>query len=71
MHKGAGFLLLKFEKDCSEIGGLVNPIQDGTFWGCSRIWGTKSLASLKSSHKSYNDESWHSYTLPKEDSKNI
>ena len=34
---------------------LINPIQDGTFRGCSRI--------------SCNDETWHSYTLLKEDAK--
>ena len=35
----------------------VNPIQDGPFRGCSHI--------------SYNDDTWHSYTLPlpKEDQK--
>ena len=37
----------------------VNPIQDGPFRGCS--------------HVSYNDDTWHSYTLPlpKEDQKKI
>ena len=36
---------------------VLNPVQDGLFRGCSHI--------------SYNDETWHSYTLPKEDPKNI
>ena len=30
-----------------------------------------SLAPLPPSHVSYNDETWHSNTLPKEDSNNI
>ena len=38
-------------------------IQDGPFRGCSRIGGQLS-------HKSYIYETWHSYTLPKEDPKN-
>ena len=30
-------------------------------------WGSKRLHSLKSvSHISYNDETWHSYALPKD-----
>ena len=52
----------------------INPIQDGHFWGCSQIEGggggkgppppPKNL-----SHISYNDETWNSYNLPKEDPK--
>ena len=40
-----------------------NPIQNETFWDCSR--------KLNLSHIFYNDETWHSYTLSKEDSKHI
>ena len=36
-------------------------------FGAAHGWGgAKNL-----SHKSYNDETWHSYTLPKDDPKNI
>ena len=50
-----------------------NPIQDGHFRGCSRMGGAKRPPSLKSvTHIiSYNDETLHSYTLPKEDPRNI
>ena len=47
----------------------VNPIQDGHFWGCSRMMEQKAPSLLHLSHISYNDETWHSYTLPKEDPK--
>ena len=40
-----------------------NPIQNETFWDCSR--------KLNLSHIFYNDETWHSYTLSKEDLKHI
>ena len=40
---------------------LFNPIQDGPFWGLFP----------KTYHISFNDETWHSYTLPKKDPKNI
>ena len=46
----------------------VNPIQDGHFRGCSRMGGSKS-PHTSLSHISCNDETWHSYTLPKEDPK--
>ena len=53
----------------------VNPIQDGLFWGMLTDggweWGKKALPPLNLLRISYNDETWHSYTLPKEDSKNI
>ena len=39
-----------------------NPIQGGSFRGCS---GTE----MAKKHTSYNDETWHSYTLPKKDKK--
>ena len=51
-----------------------NPIQDGFFRGCSRLGEGGGLfvpPSLKSVTHTYNDETWHSYTLPKEDPKNI
>ena len=51
---------------------IVNTIQDGTFQGCSQIgWGQKGLPPQNLRHISYNDQTWHSYTLPKEDPKNI
>ena len=50
---------------------LFNPIQDGLFWGCSRMGALFGSPSLKSATHSYNDETWHSYTLPKEDPKNV
>ena len=46
----------------------LNPIQDGPFQGCSRI-DMKGPSSLNLSHISYNDETWHIYTLPIEDLK--
>ena len=51
-----------------------NPVQDGPFRGCSRMngrgGGAKNSPSLKSvTHIHY--QTSHSYTLPKEDSKNI
>ena len=48
----------------------LNPIQDGLFRGCSRMGGRGALCPPLS-HISYNEETWHSYTLPKEDPKNI
>ena len=54
------FLIFKFLLE------LFNPIQDGHFRGCSRMGEGKNL-----SHISYSDETWHSYTLPKEDPKSI
>ena len=35
------------------------------------LWGTKRLPSLNMSYISYNDDTWYSYTLPKENRKNI
>ena len=49
----------------------LNPIQDGHFRCCSRIGGDKKAPSLKSVTHIYNDETWHSCTLPKENPKNI
>ena len=48
-----------------------NSIQDELFGGCSRIEGAKMPSPQTLSHISYNDETWHSYTLPKQDPKNI
>ena len=48
----------------------ANPIQDGHFWSYSRMKvGTKRPPSspYNLSHISYNDETWHSCTLSKED----
>ena len=44
-----------------------NPIPDGLFRGCSWMGETKRPPSLKS--VTYNDETWHNYTLRKEDPK--
>ena len=44
-----------------------NPIQDGHFWGCSRMGVKKAPQNL--SHVSCNYETWHSYALPNEDPK--
>ena len=75
------YLLAKFPFTASEteldyhkykLNVWVNPIQDGPFWGYSRMEGTrKPPASLKFSHMSHNDKTWHSYTLPKKGWKNI
>ena len=49
-----------------------NLIQDGTFQGCLRMrMGQKGSPSKNLSHKSHNGETWHSYTLPKGDTKYI
>ena len=45
------------------------PIQDGPFWGCSPMGGGKKARLPKICHTSYNNETWHSYNLPKEDPK--
>ena len=41
------------------------------FFGTAHGWGGGFLARKNPPHKSYNDETWHSYTLPKEDPKNV
>ena len=41
------------------------------FLGAAHRWGGFLAPFLKSVIISYNDETWHSYTLPKEDQKNI
>ena len=47
-----------------------DPILDGPFRGCSQMGGGgKKAPLLKISHISYNDETWRSYTLAKEDPK--
>ena len=48
----------------------VNPIQSGPFRGCSWMRDRKA-PSIKSVTLSYNGETWHTYTIPKEDPKNI
>ena len=51
-------------------GKRVNLIQNGHFWGCSRMEGAKrSPPSKILSHISCNDETWQNHTLPKEDKK--
>ena len=66
------------QKKYKKYSIFVNPIQDGPFRGFSRMGagggvggGQKSPTPLNVSHISHNDETWHSYTLPKEDLKNI
>ena len=49
----------------------INPIQDGHFRGYSRMEGGKFAPLTKICQISYSDETWHCYTLPKEDPKNI
>ena len=42
------------------------------FFGAAHGWGGGGLFGpppLNPPHISYNDETWHSYTLPKEDAK--
>ena len=46
-------------------GNLFNPIQYGLFRAAHGWWGGCFLTLLP------NDETWHSYTLPKKDPKNI
>ena len=48
----------------------INPIQDGPFRGCLKDAGVKKAPHpYNLSRISYNDETWHNYLLPKEDSK--
>ena len=50
----------------------INAIQDVSFEGCSKMeGGEKGFPSLNLSHIFCNNETWHDYTLPKEDPKNI
>ena len=46
----------------------LNPIQDGHFGGCSWMQGEKDHLP-KICHTSFNNKTWHHYTLPKEDPK--
>ena len=52
----------------------INPIQDGLFWGCSRMWGAggKKVPLPKICH-TYPTimKLGHSYSLSKDDPKNI
>ena len=43
------------------------------FFGAAHGWrgGLFGFSPYNLPHKSYNDETWHSYTLPKEDPKNV
>ena len=55
----------------NKVAGL-NRTQDGPFRGCSRTGeGQQAPQPLLLLYISYNYETWHSYTLPKEDSENI
>ena len=49
----------------------INPNQDGHCRGCSRVGCQNTPPLPKICDTSYNDETWHSYTLPREDPKNI
>ena len=40
-------------------------------FGAAHEWGGQKAPKPKICHTSYNDETWHSYTLAKEDPKNI
>ena len=53
-----------------------NPIQDGQFWGWSRMngggeWRAKKPPSLKSVNISYNDETWQLYLTSRRSKKNM
>ena len=50
---------------------ILNPFQNGLFRGCSRMGGAKKHPSQNLPHIFYNNETWHSYIVPKEDPKNI
>ena len=68
------FMFIKIhvlKKTC--VTKLFNPIQDGLFWGCSRMGGGAFCALLPKIRRTYpkNGETWHSYTLPKEVPKNV
>ena len=60
-----------FTLDLKLIQYNLNPIKDGLFRGCSIIDGGEEAPSLESvTHIPNNDETWHSYTLPKKDQTN-
>ena len=59
-----------FAKVCKPIN--INPIQDGLFGAAhGRGWAKRLLRLYNLSQIFYNDQTWHSYTLPKDDPKSI
>ena len=58
------------EKELHNSLTALNPIQDGTFRGCSKMGGLKKAALWNLSHISYNMKLC-SYTFAKEDPKNM
>ena len=66
-------LLERFMEDTGISEECINPIQDGLFWGCSRMGGGAFLAPpLSKIRHTYAAMIKHgSYTLPKEDPKNV
>ena len=71
------WLLLERAKNCDPLWTryeTMNPKSQpcGLFWGYSQMTrGQKGSTSWNLSHISCNDETWHSYTLPEENPKNI
>lgn len=64
----------------SHLRRFINPVQDGPFWGCAflgllqdgREGVKKPTPSLKICYTyPCNDETWHSYSLTREDPENI
>ena len=59
------YLLLYNLHDCT-----FNAIFNRVFFGAAHGWGW-GQRNPPPSHISYNDKTWHSYALPREDPKNI
>ena len=59
-----------FFKDILILCFYVNLIQDESFWDCLRMKGGQKGPFSNLSHISCNDETWQSYSLPKEKPKN-
>ena len=60
-----------FLKQLQPFTGVLEPCLRWDFWGLLTDGATKPPTSLKSITHSYNDETWYSFTLLKEDPKNI
>ena len=51
------------------IAETINSFDNEPFWCCLWMGGQKVPLPKNFSHISFNDKTWHSYTLPKKDKK--
>ena len=56
--------------NCYLKGSFLNPIYDESFRGCPWMEG-KGPPAQNLSEISYNNETWQTYNLPKEDPENV